>query len=96
MALREKQDILVAVNDFLTYSAALIERDPQLQSAIDNFNILLDIAEATGQKDKIASEEDYTAVQRSANQQAQQTVQLENAQQAANIQKTMAETQKLA
>lgn len=96
MALREKQDILVAVNDFLTYSAALIERDPQLQSAIDNFNILLDIAEATGQKDKIASEEDYTAVQQSANQQAQQTVQLENAQQAANIQKTMAETQKLA
>ena len=96
MALREKQDILVAVNDFLTYSAALVERDPQLQSAIDNFNILLDVAEATGQKDKIASEEDYTAVQRSANQQAQQIVQLENAQQAANIQKTMAETQKLA
>lgn len=95
MALREKQDILMSINDFLTYSAALVERDPQLQSAIDNFNLLLDVAEATGQKEKIASEEDFTAVQQSANQQAQQTVQLENAKQAADIQRTMAETSRL-
>lgn len=95
MALREKQDVLVSINDFLTYSAALVERDPQLQSAIDSFNILLNVAEATGQKDKIATEDEYSAVQQNANQQAMQAAQLQGAQQAANIQKTMAETQKL-
>lgn len=95
MALREKQDILVGIGDFVQYSGALLERNPQLQAAIDDFNLLLDIAEATGQKDKIASEDEYTAVQQNTINQAQTTQQLTDAKMGADIQKTMAEAQKV-
>lgn len=66
MALREKQNTLTNINEFLQYSTALIKNNPQIAQAIDDFNILLDIAEATGQKSKIATEEEYTAVQQTA------------------------------
>ena len=90
MALREKQDILTNIGEFIQYSEALIARDPQLQSAIDNFNMLLDVAHATGQANKIASEDDYSKVQQqTANATAMaQQVEMNKAQ--SEIQKNLA------
>lgn len=94
MALRDKQDALVSIGEFMQYSQGLIAQNPQLASAIDDFNLLLNIAEATGQADKIASEDEYTAVQQSAQRQAQEQTELANAKVGADIQKTMAQVNK--
>lgn len=94
MALRDKQDTLVSIGEFMQYSQALIAQNPQLASAIDDFNLLLNIAEATGQADKIATEDQYTAVQQQTQQQAQTQAQLANAQMSADIQKTIAQANK--
>lgn len=93
MALRQKQDALQNINEFLTYSMALIQRNPQIAAAIDNYNMLLDIAEATGQKDKIATEDEYTAVQQSAGQQAAASAQLDAGLKQSEIQKNVATAQ---
>lgn len=87
MSLREKQDILTNIGEFMQYSEALIARDPQLQSAIDNFNLLLDVANATGQASKIASEDDYTKVQEQSANASAMAQQLE-------MNKIQSETQK--
>lgn len=94
MALRDKQDALVSIGEFLQYSQALIQQNPQLAAAIDDFNLLLDIAEATGQKDKIASEDEYTAVQQQAAQQQAQAAQLQAGLQQSEINKNIAQANK--
>lgn len=95
MALREKRDTLARIGDFIQYSQSLIQTNPQLVSAIDYFNLLLDTAQATGQTDKIASEDDFNSVQQQAVLQQAQTAQLANALQQSQINKNLADTQNI-
>jgi hypothetical protein len=94
MALQEKQAALTNINEFLQYSAALLQRNPQIGAAIDDFNLLLDIAEATGQSDKIATEDEYGAVQKATAAAATQNTQLEAGLKQSEIAKNIGAAQK--